>query len=158
MKKNVLVIVFLIVSSGLFAQVKDSTEAWHYSTKDYDCAIFPKANNDYAQAGKRFSPDFSDIDKAEHALLEQLLLQRDSTKRIADINRHLKKYKRQYFGYTGTNGHKILYINLFWDDNKYVKDWLKQMMMVQGGSASYWNIKYDLDTNKLFDMQINADE
>jgi len=158
MKKNVLFALFLALSSGLFAQVKDSTEAWHYSTKDYECAIFPKANSDFTLAGKRFTPGFPDIDKAEHALLEQLLLQHDSTKRIADINRHLKKYKRQYFGYTNADGHKILYINLFWDDKTYVKDWLKQLIMVQGGSSSYWNIKYDLDTNKLFDMQINADE
>ncbi|HTA82262.1 MAG TPA: hypothetical protein VK783_05000 [Bacteroidia bacterium] len=157
MKKNLLLVVILFISFGAFAQMKDSSEAWHYSTKDYDCAIFPKANTDLT-TGNRFTPGFPDIDKAEHALVEQLLIQRDTTKRLADINRHLKKYKRQYFGYTGKDGHKVLYINLFWDDKAYIKNWLKQMIMVQGGSTSYWNIKYDLDTNKLFDLQINAEE
>ncbi len=143
---------------GSFAQFKDSTAAWHYSTKDHDGAIFPAIYPDFIIPGKRFTPGFSDIDKAEHGIAEQILLQRDTTKRLADINRHLSKYKRQYFGYTGKDGHKIVYVNLFWDDKTYIKNWLKQMVMVQGGGSSYWNVKYDIDANKLFDLQINADE
>jgi hypothetical protein len=159
MKKRLLIVIVCIASLNAFAQVKDSTTAWHYSTSNYDCAIFPMANTDLAQARKRFTPGFPDIDKAEHALLEQILQQHDTTKRIADIYRHLKKYKRQYFGYLDNDGHKILYINLFWDDKMYIKNWLKQMVMVDGGGGtSYWNVKYDLTTNKLFDLQVNADE
>ncbi|HSY77000.1 MAG TPA: hypothetical protein VK890_09100 [Bacteroidia bacterium] len=158
MKKIVLSITLVLASVILYAQVKDSTSAWHYKTDNYDCAIFPLAYMADNVTGKHFTPGFSDIDKAEHALLEQLLLQRDTTKRLPDIYRHIKKYKRQYFGYTGKDGHKLLLINLFWDDDKYIKNWLKQMIMVQGGGSSYWSIKYDLDANKLYDLQINTDE
>ncbi|MGP8214735.1 MAG: hypothetical protein ACLQQ4_04145 [Bacteroidia bacterium] len=159
MKKILLSLVLITTSVALFAQIKDSTAAWHYKTDNYDCAIFPMGYvADFLQTNKRFTPGFSDIDKAEHALAEQLLQQRDTTKRLSEIYRHLKKYKRQYFGYTANNGHKVLYINLFWDDDQYVKDWLKQMIMVQGGGSSYWNIKFDLDANKLYDLQINLNE
>jgi len=158
MKKNLLAFLFIIVFTGLYAQIKDTTAAWHYKTDNYDCAIFPMAyTTDIVQTNKRFTPGFPDIDKAEHALAEQLLQQRDTTKRLPDIYRHLKKYKRQYFGYTSKDGHKVLYMNLFWDDQTYVKNWLKQMIMVQGGGASYWSVKYDLDANKLYDLQINTD-
>ncbi len=159
MKKPLLALYFIIASVTLYAQIKDSTAAWHYKTDNYDCAIFPMAyTSEMAQPTKRFTPGFPDIDKAEHAMAEQLLLQRDTSKRLPDIYRHLKKYKRQYFGYTGKDGHKTLYINLFWDDSKYIRNWLKQMVMVQGGGANYLCVKYDIDANKLYDLQINNDE
>jgi len=158
MKKFLLSFAFILTSAVLFAQMKDSTSAWHYKTETYDCAIFPMGYIADNVIGKRFTPGFPDIDKAEHALLEQMLLQRDTTKKLPDMYRHIKKYKRQYFGYTNKDGHKILLINMFWDDDKYIKNWLKQMIMVQGGGSSYWNVKYDLDTNKLYDLQINNDE
>ncbi len=158
MKKALLSAAFLFISLAIFAQAKDSTDAWHYKTDNYDCAIFPMAYVDYLHTGKTFTPGFGDIDKAEHAMLEQLLLQRDTTKRLPDIYRHLKKYKRQYFGFTNKDGHKILLINLFWDDKSYNTKWLSQMVVVDGGGSSYWKIEYDLTDNKLSGLQINADE
>lgn len=138
--------------------MKDSTAAWHYKTDNYDCAIFPMAYvTELAHNNKRFTPGFPDIDKAEHAISEQMLQQRDTTKRLPDVYRHIKKYRRQYLGYTTTDGHKILYINMFWDDAKYVKGWLKQVVIVQGGGSNYLNVKYDLTDNKLYDLQINGD-
>lgn len=156
MKKITLTCALLFITyTFLFAQAKDSTAAWHYKTATYDCAIFPKTNTDYPLAGERFTPGFPDIDKAEHALQEQLLQQKDTTGRIAGIYRNLKKYKRQYFGYTDKNGHKILFINCFWDDKRFIKDWTSQMIMVDGGGSSYWKVRYDLTTNKLYGLQIN---
>jgi hypothetical protein len=158
MKKIVLVALIFIAATTVKAQVKDSTSAWHYKTDNYDCAIFPMAySTDIVHNAKRFTPGFPDIDKAERAVAQQMLQQRDSTKRLPDVYRHLKKYRRQYFGYTNTDGHKILYINMFWEEDKYVKDWLKQMVMVQGGGSNYLSIKYDLTDNRLYDLQINAD-
>lgn len=158
MKKNILSIFFFALSLGAFAQLKDSTAAWHYKTDNYDCAIFPMAYiSDFTHGNKRFTPGFPDIDKAEHAMAEQMLQQRDTTKKLPDVYRHLKKYRRQYIGYITANGHKILYINLFWDDAQYVKGWLKDIVIVQGGGSNYLNVKYDITANKLFDLQINPD-
>jgi len=158
MKKFLLTTILSAALTGAFAQI-DSTAPFHYSTDDYDCAIFPASYTDFVEStGKRFTPGFTDIKKAEHTLAEQLLQQKDTTKRLAEINRHLKKYKRQYFGYIGKDGHKMLYINLFWDDKSYVKDWLKDIIRVDGGGSSYWHIRYDLDADKLSGLEINFDE
>jgi hypothetical protein len=158
MKKTVLVALIFLASVAANAQMKDSTAAWHYKTDNYDCAIFPMAySTDIVHNTKRFTPGFPDIDKAEKAIAQQMLTQRDTTKRLPDVYRHIKKYRRQYFGYTNNDGHKILYINMFWEEDKYVKDWLKQMVMVQGGGSNYLSMKYDLTDNKLYDLQINPD-
>src|ERR1700722_5712046 len=158
MKKTLLALYFIIASLTLYAQVKDSTAAWEYKTDNYDCAIFPMAySSDIVHNTKRFTPGFPDIDKAEKAIAQQMLTPRDTTKRLPDVYRHIKKYRRQYCGYTNNDGHKILYINMFWEEDKYVKDWLKQMVMVQGGGSNYLSMKYDLTDNKLYDLQINPD-
>jgi hypothetical protein len=159
MKKIIIVFSLLAFSFSFCKAQSDSTMAFHYKTDKYDCAIFSKKFCDAISGGKHFSPTRDDVDKAEHAVEQNLLLQTDTTRQIGFIYRSLKKYQRQYFGNVGANGHRILYISFLWtEDKSSMKDWLTTVVEVDGGGAYYWKIKYDMDTNTLFDLQINANE
>ena len=131
----------------------------HYKTTKFDVAIFPASYIDLIP-GKRFTPTRQEIDKAETALrteLKELNKQLINQHTTPIIHKKLKKYKRQYFGYIDNKGNKILRINCFWDkDNDSRDNWLKDRISVQDGGSYYWNIKFNLNTGKLFDLQVNG--
>jgi hypothetical protein len=157
MKKALLTYSLFLITYTLFAQI-DSTTAFHYKTDKYDCAIFFKKFTDAYNGGNHFSPTRDDIDKAER-VLEQKLLLVDTSKQVTFIYKNLKKYQRQYFGYINKEGHKVLYINLLWtEDKSQMKDWLSRVVEVDGGGAYYWKIKYDMNTDGLYDLQVNSED
>ncbi|HTB06583.1 MAG TPA: hypothetical protein VK806_06470 [Bacteroidia bacterium] len=159
MKKLILTFSLFAFIFSLCSAQHDSTMAFHYKTDKYDCAIFSKKFTDAYTGGKHFSPNRDDVDKAEYAIAQKLLLQTDTTRQIGFIYRNLKKYQRQYFGYVANNGHKVLYISLLWTEDKAsMKDWLTNVVEIDGGGAYYWKIKYDMDSNTLYDLKINNQE
>jgi len=134
-------------------------EADHYETNKFDVAIFPKNYIDFV-SGKRFTPTKQEIDKAENAI--RINLKGLNSKSINQystpiIHKNLGKYKRQYFGYIDKNGDRILLINCFWSNKKEFNDvWLKSRVVVLDGGSYYWNIKFNLDREELFDLDING--
>ena len=132
----------------------------HYKTKKFDVAIFP-ANYIDIIPGKRFTPIRGDVEKAEIALrlnLEKLNqpLINQTPKTI--IHKKLNKYKRQYFGYVDSSGQRILLINCFWErkQNQFSKNWLTERINVLDGGSYYWQVKFNLDKDELFDLHING--
>ncbi len=108
--------------------------------------------------GERFTPTKQDIDKAEVALNRDLkTLNRQNLNQTSTpvIHKKLRKYKRQYFGYIDKNGERILLINCFWDKES-ERNWLNNRVVVLDGGSYYWNVKYNIDKDKLFDLQING--
>lgn len=70
---------------------------------------------------------------------------------------NLKKYKRQYFGYINKNNEHTLFINCFWGDEIFHKnEWLKNRIMVLDGGSYYWNVKYNIEKDELFDLDVNG--
>jgi len=134
-------------------------KADHYKTKKFDIAIFP-ANYLDLIPGQRFTPTRQEIDKAETELLTNLktlnkqLVNQSST---PIIHKKLHKYKRQYFGYIDKDGNRILLINCFWSKDKHFDGrWLTERIMVFDGGSYYWNVKFNLDKNEMFDLDING--
>ncbi len=151
----------LLTTFNCFGQA-DTTfkKADRYKTNKFDVAIFP-ANYLDLISGQRFTPTRQEIEKAEIALnnnlkdLNKLLINQSST---PVIHKNLHKYKRQYFGYIDKNGNRILLINCFWSMDKDDSDrWLTDRIMVLDGGSYYWNVKFNLDKNELFDLDINGD-
>ncbi|MBK7138921.1 MAG: hypothetical protein IPH74_07800 [Bacteroidetes bacterium] len=131
----------------------------HYKTKKFDTAIFP-ANYLDNIPGQRFTPSRKEIEKAEIGLKNNLkalnnpIVNQSST---PIIHKKLNKYKRQYFGYIDKNGDRILLINCFWSKDKDYSDlWLMERIMVFDGGSYYWNVKFNLDKNELFELGING--
>ncbi|MGV8993519.1 MAG: hypothetical protein ACOH1O_05405 [Flavobacterium sp.] len=134
----------------------------HYKTAKFDSAIFPADYIDLIP-GVRFTPTREEVDKAEIALalnikkLNKNLINQTET---PFIHKKLHKYKRQYFGYTDNDVSRILLINFFWSKDRYSNSnnslWLKERILVFDGGSYYWNIRFDLEKNQLFDLDING--
>ncbi|NVN95073.1 MAG: hypothetical protein HXX18_07320 [Bacteroidetes bacterium] len=134
-------------------------KADHYKTNKFDIAIFPANYIDFIP-GQRFSPTRQEIEKAEIALNNNLkILNKQLVNQSSSpiIHKNLHKYKRQYFGYIDKKGNRILLINCFWSEDKdYTDRWLTDRIIVLDGGSYYWNVKFNLDKNKLFDLGING--
>jgi hypothetical protein len=135
------------------------TKVDHYKTNNFDVAIFPAKYNDLIP-GQRFTPTRLEIDVAEFILLTDLktlnkpLINQSSS---PIIHKNLNKYKRQYFGYIDKNGDRILLINCFWSDDKYVdNNWLNSRIYVLDGGSYFWSVKFNLNSGRLFDLDING--
>ena len=123
------------------------------------------------QDKERFTPTIDDIEKAERILKKNLKAVNESRMNQFDncpvIHKNLKSYRRQYFGYIDDNGNKIIYATFNWDRYSlfdrlrgYYRDesenWKKDKEMVLDGCSYHWEIKINLDNEKLFDLGING--
>lgn len=137
-----------------------TTEAYHYKTSKFDIAIFPEKYQGFYTFKNRFTPTKEEINRAEESLqigLSKLNHQEINQSSAPIIHENLDKYKRQYFGYVNEKGEKILFINCFWDDNEFSDgSWLNGEVMVLDGGSYFWQVKYNLSTNKLFDLEVNG--
>lgn len=152
-----LTVLLLTIFHGFGQPNTNKIEAEHYKTKKFDVTIFP-ANYIDMIPGERFTPTKQDIDKAEVALNRDLkTLNRQNLNQTSTpvIHKKLRKYKRQYFGYIDKNGERILLINCFWDKES-ERNWINNRVVVLDGGSYYWNVKYNIDKDKLFDLQING--
>jgi len=146
---------------GCLGQTESTfVSADHYKTRKFDVAIFP---SDYIElfSGPSFTPTRQDIERAELSLrknLEQLNQPFVNQTPKTIIHKNLNKYKRQYFGSLGASGQRFLIINCFWvkKRDKTTQDWLKQRISVLDGGSYYWQVKFNLDTGELFDLNING--
>ena len=154
--------IFLLFSSRSFCQMASTvTIAEHCQTKKNNVAIFPANSRELFYGNERFTPSKSDIETAELALINQLAsinTERHNQYDTPVIDKNLIKYKRQYFGYIDSKGNKILFINCFWKrDKEDERLWLNERIMVLDGGSYFWNIKFNLNTNELFDLDINGE-
>jgi hypothetical protein len=107
----------------------------------------------------RYTPTKKDIEVAENLLKEKLpLLNKDHINQIGRcpiIEKNLKKYKRLYVGFENYKGDKILWINFVWDKEKELL-LSKEIIHVLDGCSYYWNIKVNISTGEVFDLNING--
>ncbi|MFA7616870.1 MAG: hypothetical protein WCY16_09860 [Weeksellaceae bacterium] len=132
--------------------------AEHYQTEDFDVAIFSKEYELYG-FGKRFTPAKEEIAMAEQTLkmqLKEINKNQPNQSLSPVIHKNLKKYKRQYIGFYDENGKKCLLINFFWSDGKNDDYWLNDFVQVEDGGSYYWQIKYSVDDEQLFDLSVNG--
>jgi len=161
--KRIPIIIFLtLVATLLMGQSnKDSINVDHYKTKEFDCAIFPSSSQLGFGNVIRFTPTREEIIKAELKLKTQLKklnkkkLNQSST---PIIDKNLSKYFRQYFGYIDNNGNKILFINCLWLEDNFINysKLFKRNIEIHDGGSYYWNIKFNLNSGKLFDFYVNG--
>jgi len=120
---------------------------------------------------ERFTPTVDDIEKAEDILKQKL--ETINSQRINQfdncpvIHKNLKFYRRQYFGYINSDGNRIIYTTFNWDrytiKNRikgHYKDesdkWKREKEMVLDGCSYHWEIKINLDTEELFELDVNG--
>jgi hypothetical protein len=157
MKRNLTI--FILIILAVFKSFGQANIADHYKTRKFDVAIFPVTSLDMIP-GKRFTPTKEEINKAEAVLnseLKNLNKERPNQLSTPVIHEKLRKYKRQYFGYTDQNGKRILLINCYWCKRKeFDEKWLKEKISILDGGSYFWEIKFNLDTNELFELYVNG--
>lgn len=163
MRITLIVILLSIKCAVAFAQ-SDTVPAVHYKTLQFDCAIFPANNTSYSWQKNRFTPTKEEVNKAEHALRVQLAaLNAKHFCQNGDspiIDRKLRRYARQYFGYIDSLGHKVLFINCFYKNSDNLDElknfFLKSFIRVSDGCSYFWQVYYDTNTDKLFSLYVHG--
>lgn len=159
MKTKLYTLLLLILSTAAFSQRKTVAEL--YKTDLFEAAIFPESYNDILLSNNRFTPTKEDVEKAEISLIKDLSkinYMEINQSNSPVIHKNLDKYCRQYFGYTDMNGDRVLLINCFWKKNQKedYRNFLNRYINVFDGGSFYWNIKYNITKNKLFDLVVNG--
>lgn len=150
---------FLTVQANFFG-LQEIAFSKRVKTAEYDIAIFSEQSPDIFPGLGKFTPNQSEIELAEKVLalqLKELNFDRHNQYDTPVIDKNLKRYKRQYFGYIDANGNKILYINCFWRNEKEESLlWLKEQVKVLDGGSYFWNVKFNISKNELFDLYVNG--
>jgi len=113
--------------------------------------------NDLGIADSLFNTAVNDYNNKQRPLLKgwykKFQLQ-DSTRVLINP----KKYRRQYFAYTDSNGQKIIYINCFCNDHNFRDhpNWKKYEVIVDDGGNCYFELKVNIDHKKYFDFFVNG--
>ena len=106
----------------------------------------------------RFTPEDIDIAKAEKLMQKKLaFLNRNHENQegmCPIIDEHIRKYIRQYVGFTDINGAKIIWINAVWEGT-FTDLVSKDIVRTSGGCGHYWSIKVNLDTEKVYGLEVN---
>jgi hypothetical protein len=139
----------LLIGSAVFAFSQEINNI------KYHGYILPKDENKILEfTGKhynQFQLEIKDIEIAEK-ILENYM--RENNKKIFN---KLGKYERQYIGLE-SQGHKIVYINLFmkiFEVDK--KNLLNSLFFVRDGGDSFFQIYIDITSNFCFKIFINGE-
>lgn len=158
----------LALALGCYAYAQDyvvPVETWDYAEVNgsnyHGYAFHEQWGVDFTIENQdgRYTPSEEDIAEAERLI----------QKRIAYINRyhenqegdcpvvdeHMRKYERQYVGFTDITGCHIVWVNFVWDEN--AADRLKQdIVLTEGGCGHYWHIKVNISTGKVYGLEVNG--
>ncbi len=112
--------------------------------------VLPITNGHYVhgRAVGDWMPTEEQLRKAQPIILDYI---KQSDERIFH---RLNKYRCQYFGIR-VNCHKRIYCNFFWltvDTKKY---WQTKQVFVLGGGSRYFQLEYDIETEKCLNFLIN---
>lgn len=159
MKNQLLIIIILFLTSS---------EAYSQKTifvkgKNYEGFIFPKEHPiwGFPPESGRYTPSIEDISMAEKILKDSI-----GTDYVRDHQRQYKKppinkrtlgkYFRQYVGYLTEEGKVIIRIYLYRDLKMRCEKFSQDIIDVQDGGSSHWNININLSSNELSNMSVNG--
>lgn len=102
---------------------------------------------------KYWSPNAADIQSVEDGVAA--FLRENETAFFTDIPvwQRLNEYKRQYIGLVW-DGKKVIYANFFCSDQP---DWKENFVLVMDGGACYFQFKFDPNTGKFFQLEVNGE-
>jgi hypothetical protein len=135
----------------------------YIETERFKGVIFSKDYDPFGLegSGNKFTPTLSDIDSAELILrygIKEININRPNQGNGCPvIDKNLRKYKRQYFGYK-ENGDRIIYINCFFDIDHNRDDirWKTEERVVLDGCSYFWSVKVNLTKKLLFEFGVNG--
>jgi hypothetical protein len=153
MKNILIIILFSFYFKNNPVYIEGKGYRGYIFLKSYTNKYFPREEE------KCFTPKKNDVEIAEAILKKKIAC--DSKKQIRlsrecpVIHRNLAKYNRQYFGEIDKNGSKIIYINFIWQ--KATPDyWDKDIVIKLDGCSFFWNVKVNIDSGEMYDLNVNG--
>src|SRR2546428_9441114 len=137
----------------------------HIKGNQFEGYILPKEYTSdllsFENLKSRFTPSKEDIIKAEELIKKQLAGLNKSLNNQGNecpiIHNNLKKYRRQYLGYITNEGERIIWVNFIsWKDKSHTTEIGKDVIIILDGCSYYWNIKVNLNKEKVFDLRVNG--
>ncbi len=109
----------------------------------------------------RFTPTDAEIADAERLIQKRIAyLNRDHYNQggmCPVIDEHMRKYRRQYVGFTNDRGDHIIWVNYLWDDNLTDERLASDVLLTRGGCGHFWHVKCNLATRKVYGLEINEE-
>lgn len=162
MNRNIFIIVLLLVLLGCGSSRSSfksiNVSSYYIFSKEFE---IPNSIH-FSDLKDRCTPSNQDVERSEELIAKQLKtinthLVDQGIKGCPVIHDNLNKYKRQYIGYKDNNGDKIMWINFFIaKDKESVKNMKRQVIIVLDGCSQYWNVKINLDRDRVYDLHING--
>lgn len=107
----------------------------------------------------RFSPTDADIAQGEALMQKRIAYENRNHENQSGmcpvIDENLRQYQRQYVGFVDEHGYRVLWINGVWDD-KAAPRLSHDLLLTEGGCGHYWHILVNLDTEKVYGLEVNA--
>lgn len=107
----------------------------------------------------RFTPTDEEIAQTEKLIQKRLAyvnrFHENQEGQCPIIDEHIRKYERQYVGFTDVHGYRIVWVNFVWDDNAKGK-LANDIFLTEGGCGHYWHIQCNLDTEKVYGLEVNG--
>lgn len=109
----------------------------------------------------RYTPSNEDIAKAERLIKKRIAYvnrnHENQEGKCPVIDEHMNKYERQYVGFTDIYGYRIVWVNFIWDESGKL-NLFDDVILTKGGCAHFWHIKVNIDTEKIYGLEVNGDE
>ncbi|MFH1996116.1 MAG: hypothetical protein ABIJ27_03850 [Candidatus Omnitrophota bacterium] len=146
----------LFLSSAVFARAEEAFETLQSYASNGVIVPEEYGKNFFWGSGYKaegfWTPAKKDIAKAERQLAAYL--KEEAAERSPELWKQVSRYNRQYVGVI-VFGRKNLWVNLF---HKSVRrpSWRNEPVLVSGGGDRFFNVLYDVEEEKYFDLQINA--
>ncbi len=109
----------------------------------------------------RFTPTDAEIAEAERIIQKRIAYEnRDHYNQGGNcplIDEHMRMYRRQYVGFTNDRGDHIIWLNGLWDDNLSDERLASDVILTRGGCGHFWHIKCNLNTRKVYGLEVNED-
>ncbi len=162
---TILTFTVLFATAGVAQDLISPEETWKFAEitgYNYHGYAFPRDFDvDVTVEGQdgRYTPTDEDIVMAEKLIQKRIgylnRFHENQEGRCPLIEEHMNKYERQYVGFTDIHGYRVIWVNFVWDDN--VKSQLgKDIVLTEGGCGHYWHIKVNLDTEKVYGLEVNG--
>ena len=167
MKRVTLIIALCIALCGM-AQAQDyvvPVETWDYAEVNgsnyHGYAFHEQWDVDFTVENQdgRYTPTEEDIAEAERLIQKRIAyVNRFHVNQEGDcpvVDEHMRKYERQYVGFTDITGCHIVWVNFVWDES--MADSLRNdILLTEGGCGHYWHIKVNLTTGKVYGLEVNG--
>lgn len=157
------IIILSIIGLLLVAFTSNAQENRYIKTNTYEGVIFAKYGFPASELAKHpYFPTDIEITTMEKQISDSigvLLLAFEKTQFLykghCDIAKHIKEYKRQYYGYWYHGGKVILV--LFYKNVP--ENWRKEMLLGrEGGGCVEFRLKYSINSGKLYDFFTDLSE